>query len=731
MTEPATTSASGLQYRVQEAFTDDVGKGMARLDTDDLVRLHAFPGDVLMITGRRSTVARAAELPPTHRGQQIIMIDGTTRANAQIGIDEWSTVRKVPFKPATSLLLSPVQAGLPMPKEEEVPHLRHLLSGIPVVLGDNLQVTFLGSRPRSFTVEGASPRGAILINEETVISFRAPDVSGDRAYRVSYEDIGGLDRELRLVREMIELPLKLPEIFGLLGIDPPKGVLLVGPPGTGKTLIARAISNEVRAHFIHVSGPEVIHKYYGESEAKLRQVFEEARRNAPSIIFLDEMDAVAPKRSQVVGDVEKRVVAQLLALMDGLVERGEVVVIGATNMPELLDPALRRPGRFDREISIGVPNLVARRQILGIHSKRMPLAADVDLEEIAKFTHGYVGADLAVLCKEAGMVALRRLIPQIRFEVGEEKPTLAAETVQITQQDFLEAFKMVEPTATREFLAERPRITLKDVGGLAETKRTLRTILELMRQGGAISAQARFNPPKGILLTGPSGTGKTMLARALAGDLALTLITVDQPSLLSKWVGESEKGLHEVFKRAKQASPCIVFFDEIEALAPARSMHEAGSHFPRLVSQLFRELDDLHGSLGLMVIGATNRPDLLEPALLRAGRFDYVLELPLPTEAERREILGIYTDGMPLETDISLARIAEITPGWTGADLELLCKKAAILALEEQRLGPAAAFRVAWRHMQDAQAQVASTVESTRPGTRALEREVRRGNSVV
>lgn len=696
--------SGGLQFRVMEAFVEDVGKGLARLDKDDLMRLHAVPGDVLMITGRRSTVARAAQAPPTHCGQQLLLVDGTTRVNAEIGIDEWATVRKVPFKPAESILLCPVQAGLPLPSEAEIPHLRQLLSGIPVVLGDTLQVTFLGSRPRMFTIEGASPRGAILISNDTAISFRPADVSEARATRVSYEDIGGLDWELRLVREMIELPLKFPEIFGVLGIDPPKGVLLTGPPGTGKTLIARAISNEVRAHFIHVSGPEVIRKYYGESEAKLRQVFEEARRNAPSIIFLDEMDAVAPRRAQVIGDVEKRVVAQLLALMDGLVERGEVVVIGATNMPELLDPALRRPGRFDREISIRVPNRAARRQILGIHSKRMPLAANVDLEEIANITHGYVGADLAVLCKEAGMVALRRLIPHIRFEV-DEKPQLASQPVQVTQGDFLEAFKMVEPTATREFLAERPRLTLKDVGGLSGIKRTLHSILRLMRQGSAISNQARFNPPKGILLTGPSGTGKTLLARALAGELGLTLITVDQTSLLSKWVGESEKGLHEVFKRAKQASPCIVFFDEIESIAPVRTMHEVGSHFPRLVSQLFRELDDLHGSLGVLVLAATNRPDLMEPALLRVGRFDYVLELPLPNPEERREILGIHTDGLPLENNVNLTEIAEATAGWTGADLELVCKKAAILALEESRGRSAAAFRVGGRHLLDALAQ--------------------------
>jgi transitional endoplasmic reticulum ATPase len=683
------------KFRVAEAFLDDTGRGLVRLDAEDLNRLQAVPGDVLLITGRRATVARAAQAPPSHCGQLLALIDGTTRANAQAGVDEWVSIRKVPFRAAESLLLSMVQAGQSAPAEEEIPHLRRLLSGIPVVPGDHLQVTFLGARPRSFTVEGASPRGALLVCADTSIAFRASEVSADQAYRVSYEDIGGLEREVSLVREMVELPLKFPLLFGVLGIDPPKGVLLTGPPGTGKTLIARAVSNEVRAHFIHVNGPEVIHKYYGESEAKLRQIFEEAQQNAPSIIFLDEFDALAPKRAQVVGDVEKRVVAQLLALMDGLVERGEVVVIGATNMPELVDPALRRPGRFDREIAIGVPDRAARRQILGIHSRRMPLGADIDLEQLAEITHGYVGADLEVLCKEAGMVALRRLVP-LAF--------------QITREDFLAAFKVVEPTSTREFLAERPQLSFKDVGGLAETKRTLRSILQLVGAGGALFGHARFNPPKGVLLTGASGTGKTLLARALAGELGLTLITVDQPSLLSKWVGESEKGLREVFKRAKQASPCILFFDEIESLVPARSVQEAGSLAPRLVSQLFRELDELHGSLGVMVLGATNRPELMEPALLRTGRFDYVLELPLPDRNERLAILKIHTEGLPLDADVDLAALADATEGWTGASLELACKKAAILALEESRAASSTTLRVAARHLREAQAQVRSTL---------------------
>ncbi len=702
------TQTGEATFRVAEAFVDDVGRGWARVDPDDLKLLGAAPGDVLLLTGGRRTVARAVQAPPSHCGQKLISIDGSTRGNAQVGVDEQVRVRRVPFKTAASLLLTPVEVGLPLPADEEIPALRQLLSGRPLVLGDRLQVAGFGGRPRSFTVEGATPRGALIVSSDTELAFKAPDGAAWEASRVSYEDIGGLDREVALVREMVELPLRFPELFGALGIDPPRGVLLVGPPGTGKTLIARAVSSEVRAHFVHVNGPEVIHKYYGESEARLRAVFEEARQNAPSVIFLDEIDALAPKRAQVVGDVEKRVVAQLLALMDGLVERGQVVVMGATNLPENLDHALRRPGRFDREIAISVPDRAGRRQILQIHSRRMPLAPSVDLDRLADIAHGYVGADLSALCKEAGMVALRRLLPGVTFEV-DSKPKLEGLRIEVTQQDFLEAFKAIEPTATREFLAERPSLTLKDVGGLAEAKRTLRSVVELTRSGGALLPRARLDPPKGILLTGPSGTGKTLLARALAGELGLTLISVDLTTLLSKWVGESEKGLREVFKRAKQASPCILFFDDVEALAPARSTHEGGALGPRLVAQLFRELDQLHGSLRVLVLGATNRVDLLEPALLRPGRFDYVVDLPVPDVGGRREILSLHTDGLPLADDVDLDEVAARTEGCTGADLALVCKKAAILAIEESGR-ERSAFRITGGHMQEALAQARGPV---------------------
>jgi transitional endoplasmic reticulum ATPase len=678
-------AGSGKEFslRVTKAFIDDEGKGLARIDTGLLQQLGAMPGEVLQVTGRRSTVARAAQLTANYTGQELIQIDGITRDNAQVSIDEWVTVSKVPFKGADTILLAPVEAGAPIPKDEEIAHILHLLSGLHVVVGDRVQIVFFGTRPQFFMVEGMSPRGCVRINANTTLSFRTSDFTQEKSTRTSYEDIGGLDVELSHVREMIELPLKFPELFAELGIDPPKGVLLSGPPGTGKTLLARTISNEVRAHFIHVNGPEVIHKFYGESEAKLRQVFEEARKNAPSIIFLDEIDALAPRRAQVIGDVEKRVVAQLLALMDGVVSRGEVVIIGATNMPELVDPALRRPGRFDREITIGSPSRDGRKQILKIHSKTMPLTADVDLDGLADITSGYVGADISALCKEAGMAALRRIMPDIRFQL-DDKPTLnEGAEIKVNAEDFIEAYKSVQPTSTREFFIERSHFAFDDVGGLDEIKKNLLSIAHFPRRDLSIFANTRLSPPKGVLLSGPSGTGKTLMSRALSGQTGMTLIVVDPPTLMSKWVGETEKGLKEVFKRAKQASPCILLIDEIEAIAPARTAEDAGEVSQRIVSQLFRELDELHGSLGVLVVGATNRIDLMEPALLRSGRFDYIIDFPLPTRDERLQILNIYLKEMPLDPKVNIGHLADVSDGWSGADIEAMCKKAVMLALDE------------------------------------------------
>lgn len=677
------TKDEDVSLRVATSFIEDEGNGLARIDKEILQKIGAQPGDCILITGRRGTVARAAQTTVEYQGQNLIQMDGITRDNAQASIDEWVTIKKIPFRSADSVLLAPVDPNALMPKDKELRHVRQLLAGLNVIVGDRVEIVLFGTRPQFYIVEGASPKGALRITPNTSLSFRVSDFSHEKTTRTSYEDIGGLEVELGHIREMIELPIKFPELFTQLGIDPPKGVLLQGPPGTGKTLIARTISNEVRAHFIHVNGPEVIHKFYGESEAKLRMVFEEAKRNAPAIIFLDEIDALAPKRAQVIGDVEKRVVAQLLALMDGLVSRGEVIIIGATNIPELVDTALRRPGRFDREITIGVPNRTGRTQILKIHSRKMPLADNVDLDRLGEITHGYVGADLAALCKEAGMASLRRIVPNIRYEV-DEKPTLEDDVkVEVTHEDFLDAFKSVEPTSTREFLVERPKTKFDDIGGLKTIKKNLLSIIEMRNWDLPAFTNSRMGPPKGILFSGPSGTGKTVMAKAFAGELGQTLIVVDPPTLLSKWVGESEKGLREVFKRAKQVSPCVLFIDNIEAIAVSRTEDAASNVSQRMTSQLFRELDELQGSLGVTVLAATNRIDLIESALLRAGRLDYVFEFTIPERDEREEILQTYFKSLPVDSSVEVGLLADMSEGWTGADLEALCQKALIMAMQE------------------------------------------------
>ena len=711
------TKDEEANLRVATSFIEDEGNGLARMDKEMLQQIGAQPGDCVLVSGRRGTVARAAQTTQEYSGQNLIQIDGITRDNAQASIDEWVTVKKIPFRSADSVLLAPVDPNALMPKDKELRHVRQLLAGLNIIVGDRVEIVLFGTRPQFYIVEGASPKGALRITPNSSLSFRVSDFSHEKTTRTSYEDIGGLEVELSHIREMIELPLKFPELFTQLGIDPPKGVLLNGPPGCGKTLIARTISNEVRAHFVHVNGPEVIHKFYGESEAKLRMVFEEAKRNAPAIIFLDEIDALAPKRAQVIGDVEKRVVAQLLALMDGLVSRGEVVIIGATNIPELVDPALRRPGRFDREITIGVPNRQGRTQILKIHSRKMPLAEDVDLERLGEITHGYVGADLSALCKEAGMAALRRIVPKIRYEV-DEKPTLPEDTeVIVTSDDFLEAFKSVEPTSTREFMVERPRIKFEDIGGLKMIKQSLLSIIEMPTLDIPHFGGKTMGPPRGILFSGPSGTGKTLMAKAFAGQLGQTIIAIDPPTLLSKWVGESEKGLREVFKRAKQVSPCVLFIDDIDSLAVSRTEDSVSNVTQRLTSQLFKELDELQGSLGVTVLAATNRMDLVEPALLRAGRLDFVLEFEIPDREEREEILNLFLKDMPLATGVDVKMLTDMSEGWTGADIEALCKKAMVVSLQEamraKKKPDLSACTISAKHFEEAAGQQALTSGNT------------------
>jgi transitional endoplasmic reticulum ATPase len=534
-------------------------------------------------------------------------------------------------------------------------------------------------------VDGTTPSGPLIINQQTRFILIKPDYGSNSSSNVSYEDIGGLDKELTLVREMVELPVRYRDMFESLGIEAPKGVLIYGPPGTGKTLIARAIASETKLHFIRVNGPEIIQKFYGESEARLREIFEEAANKAPSIIFIDEIDAIAPKRADVLGDVEKRVVAQLLALLDGIVSRGDVIVIGATNIPEMIDPALRRPGRFDREISIPVPNADGRLAILKIHSRRMPLSGGVDLEKLARVTYGFVGADLQALCKEAGMVALRRYLGLI----GQGNPAAvlpSRENLEITPEDFSVALREIEPSATREFFTERPSVKWDHIGGLSEVKETLISLVDWPNRYPEMFEEGKISPPRGILFAGPSGTGKTLTANALAGETGLSFIQISGPILFSKWLGESEKAIHEIFKKAKQSAPCILFFDEIDALITTRGAGSEVGTMGRVATQFFNELDKLSDLSEVIVLGATNREDLLDPALTRAGRLDFVIAFRIPEQDERLEIFKIHTSKKPVNADTDLAELAGLTEGMVGSDIAYICKRATMLAIA-QRIG--------------------------------------------
>ena len=669
-----------LHLKVAEAYADDVGKGYARLDPEDMNSLGAVLGDVIEISGEQTTVARITGTLPEFQGKHLIQIDGLTRQNAGASLGASARVKKILRKTATTVIVTPLDLQAALPDENELGHFSRILQGLAVIAGDRINVPFMAGKERLFLVEATAPTGGVIVNQKTGFILKKPDFSLEPSSRVSYDDIGGLRDQLRLVREMVELPLRFADVFERLGIEAPKGVLLYGPPGTGKTLIARAIASETNLHFIKVNGPEIIHKFYGESEARLREIFEEAAREAPSVIFIDEIDAIAPKRAEVLGDVEKRVVAQLLALMDGMVSRGNVIVIGATNIPEILDPALRRPGRFDREIVIPVPNVEGRRAILRIHSRRMPLAPDVDLERIAAVTHAFVGADLEVLCKEAGMVALRRYLSL----EGEEHLRDAGSRLQITMDDFLTGLREVEPTATREVYTERSMLTWNDVGGLGYIKEALTAVVDWPSKYPQLFASARVMPPKGILFAGPPGTGKTLLAKALAGQSGINFISVSVPILFSKWLGESERALHEIFKKAKQSAPCILFFDEIDSLGFSRSAPSEGSAVAeRMVSQFFNELDNLSDLSQVIVLGATNREEVLDPALTHAGRLDYILRFLPPTEAERLEILQIHTTGRPLDATVDLRKLARMTEGMVGSEIASICRNAAMKAIAE------------------------------------------------
>ena len=688
MTEFVNSSATAtLTLRVAEARVEDVGHAIARLAPADLRRMGARAGDVLKITGGMVGVGRAELSDDGFEG--MIQIDGTCRSNCSAGLQEQVTVAPIEHQQAVAVRLSPLWVGA-APATIAPERMLEDLAGVPVLAGGVVRVpTF--AKAVNFQVVRTIPSGPVVIGKRTDIRVVEGEQTAARAPAVSYEDIGGLEREVARVREIVELPLKYSRVFEQLGILAPKGVLLYGPPGTGKTLLARAVAAESRVHFIHLNGPEIMRKFYGESEAKLREVFEEAARHAPSILFIDEIDAVAPKRAEVSGEVEKRVVAQLLSLMDGFVARGQVIVIGATNIPEVLDPALRRPGRFDREIEIGVPNTQARLQILKIHTRAMPLAADVDLQEIAEHSHGFVGADLEALGQEVGMIALRGFLSSFPLQTdGAISAELAK--LQVTREDFLAGLKEVEPSATREFFIERSTATFASLGGLNEQKRLLDAVIEHSQMHDEIYDQVGLMPPRGILLAGPTGTGKTAMARALCGEKQVPLIAIDGPQLYSKWLGESERALREVFKKARRAAPCILFFDTIDALAPRFGSEQFGSDVhQRILSQLLREIDNLRDAKGVILLAATNRLERIEPALLRSGRFDYKIPFARPDAADRAAILRLCCQRVPLAPDVDCADFAERMEGLTGADIESICKKATLLAIAEFQAGRRAA----------------------------------------
>ncbi len=678
MTEPAASPVTTITLRVAEARVEDIGHAIARLSEADLRRIHAGPGNILRITGRTVAVARA-EATET-RADGVIQIDGTLRSNCGAGLQEPVSVAAIAASDAVAVRLSPMWDGA-APAIIAPDRMLDDLIGVPVVAGAAVRVpTF--AKAVNFQVVRTIPTGPVIIGARTDIRVVEGEPTAARAPAVSYEDIGGLEREVARVREIVELPLKHPRAFERLGILAPKGVLLYGPPGTGKTLLARAVAAESRVHFIHLNGPEIMRKFYGESEARLREVFEEAARHAPSILFIDEIDAVAPKRTDVAGEVEKRVVAQLLSLMDGFVSRGQVIVIGATNIPEVLDPALRRPGRFDREIDIGVPNTQARLQILRIHTRAMPLAADVDLAAVAEHSHGFVGADLEALCQEVGLIALRRFLSGPAAEVSGEPDDLSA--LQVAQADFLAGLQEVEPSATRELLIEKTAETFASIGGLADVKRMLDAVIEHSHVHDAIYERAGLTPPRGLLLVGPSGTGKTAIARALSGEKQLPLIAVDGPQLYSRWLGESEKALREVFKKARRTAPCLLFFDTVDAIAPRTAGDQSGTDVhQRMLSQLLREIDNLRDVKGVILLAATNRPERVDPALLRSGRFDYIVRFAEPGTADRAAIFRLCCRQVPLAPDVDIDGLAARTEGFTGADIESACKKATLLAISE------------------------------------------------
>jgi len=741
--------AKDIRLTVSESYQDDVYKGIVRVDSGFMKELGVKPGEVIEIEGGRKTVAIADRAYPGDIGLKIIRMDGLARKNAKTSVGDIVTIRKAEIKPAKKIVIAPAKEGIVV-KASNPEIFRDALVGRAVIKGDLLSLGGSRVRRRSigegqfdeeflkqtlnsffggsgfgfggfsssgigdlkFVVVDTNPsKQPVIITETTeiVLNPEAVEVKDEAAAPdITYEDIGGLEDELKKVREMIELPLKHPEIFEKLGVEAPKGVLLHGPPGTGKTLLAKAVANETNSHFILINGPEVMSKFYGESEANLRKTFEDAEKNAPSIIFFDEIDAIASKREETKGEVERRVVAQLLALMDGLKSRGRVVVIAATNVPNILDPALRRPGRFDRELEIGVPNKEGRLNILKIHTRNMPIGDNKKLldekekaallDDLAKITHGFVGADLSALAKEAAMIRLRTVLPDLnQYDKGEAVPTEILEKLLVKQEDFKEALKVVRPSALREVLIETPNIRWTDIGGLEEVKQELKEAVEWPLKHPEAFKRLGVRPPRGILLYGAPGTGKTLLAKAVAKESEANFILVKGPELLSKWVGESEKAVREVFKKARQSAPTIIFFDEIDSICPRRGLNQGSHVIESVVNQVLTELDGLEELNDVVVLGATNRPDMMDTALLRPGRFDRIILTPVPDEATRLGIFKVHTKGMPIK-GVKLEEFAKKTEGYVGADIEAICREAAILALRESM----SAKEITAKHFNDA-----------------------------
>ena len=687
--------------KAREVHQKDVGRNIARMDPEDMEKIGVKVGEIVEVTGKRATPAKAMPCFAEDRGKALIQIDGITRENAQIGLDEKIRIGKADAKPARRITLKPLSVSGAHPKERDVKYIGALMEGLPLVTGDRVRARLFGARSSDYKVVDTAPDGFVLIAPATVINMEAE--GEPKASRISYEDIGGLQPQIHRIREMIELPLRYPEVFERLGIGAPKGVLLYGPPGTGKTLIARSVANETEAYFTHISGPEIMGKFYGESEGRLRAVFEDAQKNAPAIIFIDEIDAIAPKREEMGGEkqVERRVVAQLLSLLDGLESRGQLIVIGATNIPNMLDPALRRPGRFDREISVPIPDKNGRLEILHVHTRGMPLAEDVSLDKIAEITHGFVGADLEALAREAAMSAFRKIIPEIDFE-NAEIPYETLMALHVTMDNFIEAMKEVEPSAIREVFAEVPDVRWDDVGNLDDVKQALKEAVEWPLKYPDVFRKSNTKPAKGILLYGAPGVGKTLIAKAVATESGVNFISIKGPSLISKYVGESERGIREIFKLAKQASPTILFIDEIDSVVPIRGLTGTDAHVTeRVISQFLTEMDGIEELKGVMVLAATNRIDIIDPALLRSGRFDLLMELRPPDEKARREIFKIHTRGKLLGADIDFERLAGETDGMSGSDIEFICRTASMSAIREH-INLGVEFKVTNRHFDEA-----------------------------